>query len=82
MNAASTDLVDRIRRALAEDERVAELSVEVEVVEDDVYLRGVVSTEERVDAIGEIAQRIAPGLSVHNDVAIERLHAPTEERIT
>jgi osmotically-inducible protein OsmY len=66
-------LVERVREALAEDERVGQLDVQVSIAGDRLLLDGIVATEERREAATEIAKRVCPDLEVINALDIERL---------
>ena len=69
-------LAQRVQDALAADERVSELGLTVSVSENRLLVTGVVATEERRRAVGEVVARAAPGLEVHNGVEVEELRAP------
>jgi hypothetical protein len=60
----------RIERALAEDRRIHELGVCVEVERGVVYPRGEVAGERRRRLIGEVAREVAPELAVRNEVSV------------
>ena len=76
-------LVERVRRALAEDAEIAELGIEVTVEAGRVLLRGVVATDARRAAVGAAAERALPGHAVENLVEVERARRPDEtETIT
>ncbi|HEX7277113.1 MAG TPA: BON domain-containing protein [Acidimicrobiales bacterium] len=67
---------ERLRDALAADPRVSELSVQVHIVADHVFVTGQVPTQERVDAISEIAARVLPDHVLHNDLGVITLAEP------
>ncbi len=69
-------LVEDIKSALATDERVGELGIVVEIVGDEVFLRGSVATEARRAAITEVAEECCPELRVHNETEVENLQEP------
>jgi len=73
---------ERLRGALAADPRVSDLSLQVHIVAGNVFVTGQVSTQERVDAVFEIAVRVLPEHVVHNDLSVITLtEAPAVEQI-
>lgn len=73
---------ERLRAALAADPRVSDLSLQVEVVADDVYVMGQVPTEERREAVSAVAAEVLAGYRVHNDIHVIALSdAPAEEQL-
>ena len=76
MGPPSRYLIEEVKTALARDPEVAELGVEVELVGNDVYLRGTVATEQRREAAGRIAIDRCPGRKVHNEIEVEELRDP------
>lgn len=60
----------RLKEALAHDERVAELGIQVKVLEGKVFLHGKVPTAQRREIIGAVAARELPGFSVVNEIAV------------
>lgn len=77
MTARDHYLIEEIRAALATDERAAELGITVDIVDGDVYLRGVVATQERKDAVEQVASECCPGMRVHNETEVEEIGQPT-----
>lgn len=76
-------LAARIKRKVAEDPRIAELGIHVDVRGDDVFLRGQVGTEERRRLAAEVAREYEPGLRIHNEIDIVEVRDPTyEEKLT
>jgi osmotically-inducible protein OsmY len=69
----------RIQRRIAEDDRVAELGIHVDVRGDEVFLRGQVGTEERRRLIGVVAREGARGLRFHNEINVVEVRDPTDE---
>jgi osmotically-inducible protein OsmY len=69
----------RIMRRIAEDDRVAELGIHVDVRGDEVFLRGQVGTEERRRLIGLVASEVEPGRHFRNEINIVEVRDPTEE---
>lgn len=66
----------RLRQALAEDDRTAELGIGVTVRGDEVFLSGDVATPERRDRIAEVAAEVAPGCRIHNGVRVFAVGEP------
>jgi osmotically-inducible protein OsmY len=66
-------LVERVRNALAEDPRVGELGIDVAVEGTRLVLAGEVATDERRDAVAEVALEQAPGHHVDNRVTVVAL---------
>ncbi|SFQ31266.1 hypothetical protein SAMN05421810_10661 [Amycolatopsis arida] len=69
--------VAHVRRALAEDERTAELGVRVNIRGNAVHLSGEVATEQRKAELDHVLAEVAPELRVHNDVRIVGAGEPT-----
>ncbi|OLR93310.1 BON domain-containing protein [Actinokineospora bangkokensis] len=69
-------LVARLRRALAEDPRTAEMGVRVHVNADRVHLSGEVATAQRRSDLDAVLADEAPGLQVHNDVRVSDTREP------
>ncbi|MEA2717036.1 MAG: hypothetical protein QOI56_261 [Actinomycetota bacterium] len=67
---------ERLRDALAADERVSDLSVQVSIVAGNVFVTGQVPTAERVEAVSEIAGRVLPDHVLHNDLTVITLAEP------
>jgi len=61
---------ERLRDALAADPRVSELSLQVHIVAEHVFVTGQVATPERVEAVSEIAARVLPDHVVHNELSL------------
>ena len=70
-------VAERIRHALAEDERVGELDVQVRIAGSKVFLNGNVFTDERRDAITEIVSNLLPEHQVHNETYVP--HVPESD---
>jgi osmotically-inducible protein OsmY len=72
----------RLKEALATDERVAEMGIQVRLVAGKVFLTGQVATEERRQAVGAIAGEVLPEYEVHNDTVVTVVaDAPRVEHI-
>ncbi len=75
--------VQRLRDALATDERVAEMGIDVHVTGDKVFLTGQVATEARQQAVGAVAAEVLPDYEVHNQTSVTPVgDAPRVEKIT
>lgn len=76
-------VVQRLRRALAEDPRTAELGVQVKVRGSAVFLTGEVATKERCTQLATVVAEAAPELTVHNDVHVVPARVPdTREELS
>ncbi|HEV3472740.1 MAG TPA: BON domain-containing protein [Actinomycetota bacterium] len=76
-------VLERIRAALATDDRLGQLDIQVSVTSNQVLLDGVVATEERKTAAAEVAGRIAGDRDVFNGLQVEHLRDRGEaENIT
>lgn len=58
-----------VAEALATDQRVATLGIEVSIRAREVFLSGDVGTRERKDAVSEVVTELLPGYTVHNDTS-------------
>lgn len=75
--------IQRLRDALATDERVAEMGVQVRMVAGKVFLTGQVATPERQQAVGTVAAEILPEHELHNETVVTVVsEQPRVERIT
>ena len=72
-------LAQHVREALAQDPRVGELGVDVQIDEEAVVLRGVVTSAERREAAAEVARDLAPDRTVRNETTIEAFDEPPRE---
>ncbi|MET8777232.1 BON domain-containing protein [Nocardia sp. NPDC050713] len=70
-------LVARLRRALAEDPRTAELGVQVTIRGEVVVLDGEVTSEQRKQQMEAVVREQLPGVVIHNDVRVSVPTAPT-----
>jgi hypothetical protein len=74
--------IERLRDALATDERVAEMGVEVRIAAGKVFLTGQLPTEERRQAVGVVAGEVLPEYEVHNETVVTEIgDAPRVEEI-
>lgn len=68
-----------VQRVLAEDERVAELGIRVNRLEEGgLALSGEVESQERRAVIERVVAEQFPGLTVHCDIGVTRVHEPDE----
>lgn len=75
--------IGRLRDALATDERVAEMGLEVRIAAGKVFLTGQVPTEERQRAVGVVACEILPEYEVHNETVVTEVgDTPRVERLS
>ncbi len=75
--------VQRLRDALATDDRVAEMGVQVRMVAGKVFLTGQVATPERQQAVGTVATEVLPDYEVHNETVVTVVgDQPRVERIS
>jgi osmotically-inducible protein OsmY len=75
-------LAEHIRDALARDERVGELGVEVTLTSAGVFLTGDVASPQRQDAIDEVVREVVPDQDVHNQTTVmEYPEAGPEESV-
>ena len=71
-------LVEHIRDALAQDPRVSELDVTVEIDDETVVLSGTVASPERQKAAADIAHRLLPDHEVRNETAVTDFEEQTD----
>jgi len=75
--------IQRVRDALAADERVAEMGVQVRIAAGKVFLTGQLPTEERQQAVGVVAGEVLPEYEVHNETVVTEIgDTPRVERLT
>jgi osmotically-inducible protein OsmY len=77
-DATDPYVAEHIREALAQDDRVGELGVEVTLTPGGVFLTGEVATPERQEAIGEVVHEVVPDREVHNQVGVMDYPEPGE----
>ncbi len=71
-----------VQDLLARDPRVAELELDVEVVDRIVIIEGIVHTVERRDAVTTVVREALPGMEVDNRVEVSDPGAgPAVERL-
>jgi hypothetical protein len=72
---------ENLREALARDERVSELGIQVTISGDRAFLRGKVSNAERRDAVGDVARKFLPECTIVNEVTVIELEDPHVETL-
>jgi hypothetical protein len=76
-------LIARVGRALAEDPRVSELELDVDLEGDTVVVRGMVPTEDRRRGVDLVLEEGFPDLRARNEVTVlEPSGPPAEEEVT
>jgi osmotically-inducible protein OsmY len=76
-------VLEHVREAIAQDERLGELHVHVTRVGDRIVITGDVATEERRRTLAEVVGRVCPGCEVANQASVEPLpEAPKVERLS
>ena len=74
--------IERLRDALATDERVAEMGLQVRIAAGKVFVTGQVPTEGRRRAVGVVAGEVLPEHEVHNETVVTELgDTPRVERL-
>jgi osmotically-inducible protein OsmY len=69
----------RVKSALAEDERISELGILVDIRGEQLFLRGQVADARRRALIADVAEEAAPGLTVRNEITVMDVRDPCEE---
>jgi hypothetical protein len=68
---------------LAQDPRTSELEVRVSIVGRKVFLHGAVTSDDRRDAITQVAGECLPDFEIHNEISLIDLRPAEEtERLT
>jgi osmotically-inducible protein OsmY len=82
-NIGRGHLASHLHDALAEDERLNVLDIEVQIIDGDVHLHGEVSSEELRRLAQAIAEEITEGMRVHNRLRVTGApdHTPSHEHI-
>jgi hypothetical protein len=71
-------LISRVREALAQDPRVNEITIQVTVTGNKVFLHGNVATRERKDAISEVVNELLPDHEIFNETNVESYEPATD----
>ena len=66
-------VAERIRSALAGDQRVSELGINVKIVGDRVQLGGAVATPDRRALVEQIVRKLMPEHDVQNDIVVQEM---------
>jgi osmotically-inducible protein OsmY len=76
-------LVERVRKAIAEDPRTNEIDIHVKVAGRKVFISGNVGTQERLDAVTTVAGEVLPDHEVFNEVSVTEFpEAPEVEQLS
>jgi osmotically-inducible protein OsmY len=70
-------VVAHVRDALAHDDRVAALDIQVRIVGSDIFLTGSVSSPPRRQAAEDVVRAQVPDLTIHNQLDVLPVDAPT-----
>lgn len=70
-----------VSEALAQDPRVGELGIRVEINGGVVMVKGVVQTEERREAIEHVIRELLPDKEIHNRVVVEDVREAGEPEV-
>jgi hypothetical protein len=70
-------VVARVRDALAHDARVAALDLQVRIIGSELFLTGMVSSDRRRDAAEAVVRREVPDLTIHNQLDVLPVDAPS-----
>lgn len=71
-------VAERVKQALAQDPRVGELGLEVDVAEEEVVVSGEVTTAQRRESVREIVHKLVPDHEVRNEVHVVGFDARPE----
>ncbi len=71
-------LVQKVREALAHDDRVNELEIKVKIYGKRVFVTGTVQTEVRREAITKVVGEVLPGYEVSNETTVGSFKDPGE----
>jgi hypothetical protein len=63
-------LIEHVRQALASDERVSELELEVSLAAGKVFVSGSVPTRERREAVTDVVRELLPDREVFNETTV------------
>ena len=75
-------LIARVSEALAEDPRVSEVELDIDVEDGTVVIRGSVPTEERRRGVDDVMEERFPELDARNEVTVlEAPEPPAEEEV-
>lgn len=71
-------VVSHVREALAEDDRVTQLDLDVSVAGRTLYVSGEVPSDGARQAVAEIVRTCAPGYTVCNETRVASLSEPND----
>ena len=74
-------LLEKLRRAIAEDPRVGEPAVRVFGAGGRIWLEGTVQSEQRKQAAQEVVAEICPGVEVKNELEVIAIGGPAVESV-
>ena len=76
-------LLEHLRQAMAEDDRVSEPNIRVTIAGGRVWLNGQVGSDERRKSAEVVAREIASkeGMEVRNDITVMTVTGPTVETL-
>ena len=75
-------LIAHVHDALARDPRLNEFDVDISLRGDEVFVSGVVATDERQQAVSEVVAEVLPQYRVHNEVSVMNYSEPDgQERL-
>jgi hypothetical protein len=70
-----------VREALAEDDRVGEMGLDVRVSHGTITLSGAVLSAERHDAILEVVRELVPEMTIDDEISIQPSHDAGEPEV-
>lgn len=71
-------LLAHVREALAQDPRVNDLNIQVNVAGKKLFLTGTVPTQERCKTIATVVRELLPDYEVHNELTVQSFEATGE----
>jgi hypothetical protein len=71
--------VEAVRRALAEDPRLSELELDVEVAGDAIVVSGTVATSERREIVPAVLAELFPDRELVSRIEVARTRGPGKE---
>ncbi|MFN2526464.1 MAG: BON domain-containing protein [Actinomycetota bacterium] len=64
-------VVAHVREALAQDPRVNDLNIQVNIAGKKLFLTGNVPTDERCQTIASVVRELLPDYEIHNEVTVQ-----------
>lgn len=82
-DSAHIYLLEHLRQAMAEDDRVSETNIRITIAGGRIWLNGQVGSDERRKAAELVAKEIAlpAGMEVRNDITVMTVTGPTTETL-